>query len=219
MDPHRPPRASAGPRGRPLDGTLAELARTAGVPVRAVELAALDRYVELLLEWNARINLTASRTPDEVVSAHFDDVFALATALADATRVVDFGSGGGLPAVPLAVVRRDLNITLVESIAKKAAFLRTAVRELALGPRVSVEGRRAEALAAAAPRSFDVAVSRAAMQPPAWLALAERLVRPGGRIFHFAFTDEVAAAAGLRVRARHAYAGGRRWLLELERST
>jgi len=215
MNPHRPPE----PAPDEILGALAALAVEADVPAGAAELSALARYVALLQTWNARINLTAARTGPDIISMHFHDVFWLARALGGPASVVDVGTGGGLPGLPLAILRPSLRVCLVESIAKKAAFLRTAIRELDLGARVSVEARRAEALAAAAPASFDVAVSRAAMPPPSWLALGARLVRAGGRVFLFALAGEAPAHPELRLRSRQAYAGGRRWLFELERST
>src|SRR5436190_1727343 len=99
---------------------------------------------------------------------------------APTSRVADVGSGGGLPAIPLAVLCPNLHFQLLEPVAKKTAFLRTAVRELGLGERVTVTAKRAETIA---PAEFDVAMSRATLPPPEWIQLATQLVRPGGRIF------------------------------------
>jgi 16S rRNA (guanine527-N7)-methyltransferase len=210
------PHGPAGTDGWRLDAAIGRFVDESGVACDAAQLAQLDRYLELLIEWNARINLTAARTRPEIVTAHFDDAFMLAGALLGPAEVVDVGSGGGLPAVPLAVLRPALALTLVESTAKKAAFLRTAVRELGLGDRVSVAARRAETLPSA---SFDVALSRAAMAPEAWVQLGARLVRPGGRVFVLASGDVALAHPEVRVRSERAYADGRRRLVELERST
>ena len=121
------------------------------------------------------------------------------------------GSGGGLPALPLALLRPALDVELSEPVAKKGAFLRTAIRELGLAGRVRLDPRRGEVLAAeGAP--FDVAVSRATFAPVAWLALGRRLVRPGGRIFALttprALPREGAASA-------HVYDDGHRVMLEV----
>ena len=133
-------------------------------------ISPLSAYAELLLRWNARINLTAARSIEVLVGEHFPDAFALARKLDQPARVVDVGSGGGLPAIPLALLRGHLTVELVEPIAKKAAFLRTAIRELGIGDRASVRVARGEALAqaVAADRSgaFDVAISRATLAPP-----------------------------------------------------
>lgn len=176
------------------------------------QVAALSTYAASLLRWSARINLTAARTIDVLVSEHFPDAFALAGKLAQPARAIDVGSGGGLPAIPLALICRDLGVELCEPIAKKAAFLRTAIRELGLSGRVSVRAARGEAvakeIAAGRVASFDVAISRATLAPEKWLALGTRLVRAGGRVFVLAAAD---ALPGLS--DRQVYFGDRRALL------
>jgi 16S rRNA (guanine527-N7)-methyltransferase len=182
------------------------------------QVAALSDYAASLLRWNERINLTAARDVDRLVAEHFPDAFALARRLGARetvdSRVIDVGSGGGLPALPLALLRPELTIELCEPIAKKAAFLRTAIRELGLGGRASVRTARGEAVAGEiqkeGSRAFDVAMSRATLAPEKWLALGTRLVRPGGRIFVLT-TPEVLPA----LRDREVYDHGRRALIEV----
>jgi len=184
------------------------------VPCDDGQVAALVGYAESLLRWNARINLTAARSIDRVVAEHFPDAFALARRLAEPARVVDVGSGGGLPAIPLAVLCPRLTFELCEPIAKKASFLRTALRELGLGDRASVGTARGEAVAKAIEqdpaRAFDVAISRATLPPEKWLALARRLVRPGGRLFVLTTPDVLPD-----LRDREVYDQGRRALIEV----
>jgi 16S rRNA (guanine527-N7)-methyltransferase len=198
---------------------LVELASASGIAIDTATIEALVGYATLLLAWNTRINLTAARTPAKLVTEQFPDSFFLARALPEAATVVDVGSGGGLPAIPLALLRPRLRLTLVEPIAKKAAFLRTAARELGLGERLVVDGRRAEALVADA-LLFDVAVSRATLPPPRWAALGSRLVRPGGLVFVLT-TAEAAldVPPGLELVTSQVYFGGKRRLVELRRST
>jgi 16S rRNA (guanine527-N7)-methyltransferase len=160
------------------------------------------------MAWNARINLTGARTFDDLIAEHLPDAFALARALEEPAHVVDVGSGSGLPAIPLAILRPQLRTVLVEPLAKKVAFLRTAIRELALGAAVSVQSTRAEALGDAA---YDVALSRATFPPPEWLGVARRLVRPGGRIM--VLTTPATDLPGRRT----VYLGGRRLLIDVRR--
>jgi 16S rRNA (guanine527-N7)-methyltransferase len=156
-------------------------------PVAPEQTASLLQFADLLIRWNQKINLTGSRSVGAVVAEHYPDAYAVAKRLDGPARLVDVGSGGGLPALPLALLRPDLVIRLCEPIAKKAAFLRTAIRELKLAERVALEARRAEELAdelAEDPaQRFDVATSRATFAPEVWLELGRRLVRPGGRVF------------------------------------
>jgi 16S rRNA (guanine527-N7)-methyltransferase len=194
---------------------LRSLAAEWEIPCGEETAELLARYVSLLLSWNQRINLTAADSAETLVAEHLPDAFALASALDGAERVADVGSGGGLPAVPLAILRPRLAVVMIEPIAKKVAFLRTAVRELGLGARVSVEARRAEVVVAERPASFDAAVARAVLAPPAWEQLGRQLVRPGGRVF--------VLAAGQRpvlegeVSLDRVYLGGRRRLVAVTR--
>jgi 16S rRNA (guanine527-N7)-methyltransferase len=188
---------------------LASLAAEAGVAVSAAERDALLRYADLLLAWGKRINLTGARSVATLVAQHYPDAFALASRLDQPGRVVDVGSGGGLPALPLALLRPALRIQLLEPIAKKGAFLRTAIRELGLADRLTLDGRRVEQLLATPFDPFDAAMSRATFDPESWLPLGRRLVRPGGRVFLLTVPGATPHAPQLT------YADGRRTLVEV----
>lgn len=113
---------------------------------KAVELAGLGKllpeesvlfgnYLQLLLKWNSKINLTAIREPENIVSRHFVECIQCARAipaLPKCPTLLDYGSGAGLPGVPIAICRPEIRVTLAESQGKKAAFLREAVRRLGL---------------------------------------------------------------------------------------
>jgi 16S rRNA (guanine527-N7)-methyltransferase len=190
---------------------LGALAAEWQVPCDAAQIEALLGYAELLLHWNARINLTGARSVNALVQSHFPDAFALAGWLEGPAGVIDVGSGGGLPALPLALLRPGLDVQLCEPIAKKGAFLRTAIRELGLTGRVRLDTRRAEEVAESG-GAFDAAISRATFTPDVWLALARRLVRPGGRVF--ALSTPQANLDRSLGRSR-IYAQGRRVLVEV----
>ena len=103
-------------------------------------------YVDLLIKWNAKINLTAVREPDNIVTRHFGESFFAARKLVgreEATEVLDIGSGAGFPGVPVKLLRPTISVRLVEAHSKKAAFLSEAIRELGLTG-ISVVNRRAE---------------------------------------------------------------------------
>jgi len=124
-------------------------AEAAGFSVPQEQVDRLELYVGLLVRWNRRINLTAlALTPlsDEAIDRLLLEQLAAAPHLIDLPSPVwfDLGSGGGSPAVPIAVVRRDLRLTMVEVREKKAAFLREASRTLDLD--ASVESKRFEDL-------------------------------------------------------------------------
>lgn len=139
------------------DGVAAlGLARLVNADAQAMLLA----YIALLDKWNRTHNLTAIREPERMVTHHLLDSLAVLPHLPQhaGVRVIDIGSGGGLPGIPLAIVRPDWRLALLDSNVKKAAFLRQAAIELPL-PNVEVVAARAEDYAPA--RAFDVAISRA----------------------------------------------------------
>jgi 16S rRNA (guanine527-N7)-methyltransferase len=166
---------------------LLSVAGALGVALDARACDALAAYAELLFTWNRRINLTAVGGGDELIDRHFIDAFATAGFLPGNARVVDVGSGGGLPAIPLAIVQADAEVDMFEATAKKAAFLRTAARELGLSTRLRVhDGRLALPVAPGLRGSFDIATSRATFAPADWVPLGRALVREGGRVIVFA---------------------------------
>lgn len=153
------------------------------VPVSPEQCGLLARFYDLLLAWNRRINLTGARSLDELLSEHLPDSFALSCLVPPGASVADVGSGGGLPAVPFALVRPDAVVTLFESRAKRQAFLRTAVREL--GIRTATVAGRFTPAAPGEPGPFDLACSRATLAPGEWLSLGRQAVRAAGRIVVF----------------------------------
>jgi 16S rRNA (guanine527-N7)-methyltransferase len=140
----------------------------------------LSVYLDLLLRWNARTNLTAIREPEEIVQRHFgESLFAgqhLAAHLSPAATLLDFGSGAGFPGLPIQLLLPELQVTLAESQGKKASFLREAVRTLGL--RTEVFAGRVETMPEA--RMFEAVALRAVDNMQAALAAARPRVAPGG---------------------------------------
>jgi 16S rRNA (guanine527-N7)-methyltransferase len=134
-------------------------------------------YLALLERWNARINLTRIVAEEDVVAKHFLDSLAVAPIIGKASTLVDVGAGPGFPGVPLAIARAGLAVSLVEATHKKCAFLEALKRELALP--LTVYAERYEHFATRG-LTFDVAVSRAAFAPEAWIARGAPLVAGGG---------------------------------------
>jgi 16S rRNA (guanine527-N7)-methyltransferase len=112
-----------------------ETAAVGGLPPGASDR--LLTYLELLLRWNARFNLTAVRSPDGIIRRHFvESVFAAGRLPKGISALLDFGSGAGFPGIPITLCRPEIQVTLSESQSKKAAFLQEAVRVLGLGAEV-----------------------------------------------------------------------------------
>lgn len=154
--------------------------------VSAHELDLLSAYLSLLLDTNRRVNLTAVRDRAAAWRRHIVDSLTLLPLLQDlspGSRLIDVGSGGGLPGVPLAITRPDLRVTLLEATGKKARFLETCRRQLPL-PNLAVLNARAEE-AGQAPshrERYDLATVRALGPLAELLEYTLPLVRVGGRV-------------------------------------
>jgi len=140
----------------------------------------LSTYLDLLLKWNARTNLTAIREPEEIVRRHLgESLFAglhLAPLLEPDATLLDFGSGAGFPGLPIQLLLPQLRVTLAESQGKKASFLREAVRTLNL--KTEVWAKRVEDLPTAA--KFNAVTLRAVDNMPSALAAAIPRIAPAG---------------------------------------
>jgi len=160
----------------PAGDKLNKLLSAAGLKGLDADLSErFESYLSLILRWNARVNLTAIRDEEGILSRHFVESIACAHALpAGITTLLDFGSGAGFPGVPIALCRPEIAVTLAESQAKKAAFLSEAVRVLGIG--ATVHSGRAEALH----DEFDCVTMRAVDKMEAAVESAGRLVRRGG---------------------------------------
>ncbi len=148
----------------------------------AAQLNHISMYIDLLLHWNARINLTSIRQPEVIVTRHFGESLFAAQHLfpkpGQATSLIDVGSGAGFPGVPIKLWAPQLRLTLIESNHKKVAFLRQLARTLTLTDIDIVPGR---AEAYAGPLA-DVVTVRAVERFSSALPAAARLVAPGGRL-------------------------------------
>lgn len=161
-------------------------------------------YLALLDKWNRVYNLTAVRDAERMVSHHLLDSLA-AVPFFQGERVLDVGSGGGLPGIPLAIARPEVRVTLIDSIAKKTAFLLQAKAELGLGNLTVVTGRVEDYRPA---EGFDVITSRAFSDLREFVTLTRHLLQPGG--FWLAMkglypNEEIAQMPpGVKVSADHA---------------
>lgn len=148
----------------------------AGIPITESEAQKLGEYLELMQRWNRVYNLTGVTEPDEMIDRHLLESLAFKPYLRG-SRVADIGSGAGLPGIPLAITVPDIRMSLVESRAKRARFLRHVQGELVLS-NVSVEHSRAEDLTPVAP--FDTVLARAVKSPPELVKMTAHLLAPDG---------------------------------------
>lgn len=158
---------------------LAPVLGALGLAPSAEQAAALSSYLDLLQRWNATYNLTAVRDREAMRVQHLADCLAAVLPLArrlSAGRVLDVGSGGGLPGVVLAVMAPTLDVTCVDTVGKKAAFIRQVAAQLAL-PNLHAQHARVEALPGPA---FDLITSRAFASLAEFARLTRHLLAPEG---------------------------------------
>lgn len=119
-------------------------------------------YMNLLLEWNEKINLTAITEPEEVILKHFVDSLTISAYIKKGSKLVDMGTGAGFPGIPLKILRDDIEITLVDSLNKRINFLNEVIKELELREISTVHARAEEFGQNKKYREkFDIATSRA----------------------------------------------------------
>lgn len=149
--------------------------------VSDLQAQALAHYVDLLEKWSQRTNLISLQDQRRIVSRHITDSFAFCrpTVVPPGAAVLDLGSGAGFPGVPMAIIRADLHITLLDSKRMRTLFLREVVEQLGL-TNACVICDRVEALARR--RSFDVVTARAVAAGEQLWEWAKELLLPGGRL-------------------------------------
>jgi 16S rRNA (guanine527-N7)-methyltransferase len=116
----------------PTEDTLTAALARHGVPLPADQVAQLDKYAQLLWQWNEKLNLTRHTDYEKFVSRDLADSLQLAAHLRQEEEVLDVGTGGGVPGVVLAIVRPDLKVTLCDSVGKKARAVENIVKDLGL---------------------------------------------------------------------------------------
>jgi 16S rRNA (guanine527-N7)-methyltransferase len=190
-----------------LAGGLADI----GVELTPDVRAAIDGHVRLLLAWNRAINLTAIRDPGEVAVAHVVDSLAALAVFRERNvdQLVDLGSGGGFPGLPLAIALPAERALLADSIGKKVRFLETVVDALGLTGRVETHAGRAEALARDPMHreAWKAVTARAIAALPDLVELAFPLLKPGGMLVAWK-RGEIGSELAVARRAVAALGGG-----------
>ncbi len=175
------------------------------LPVPPEALPLLERFADRLLAWNRKVNLTRITAPAEVAEKHLVDALLLLPAIAGARTLLDVGAGAGIPGVPLACARRDLEVTCCDSVAKKVAFVKAVSAELDVKVRAVAVRAAGEPEREKLPRA-DAVVSRALAEPEEWVPLGARYLADGGVLVAMlgreadrARLEALGDAAGLRL--------------------
>ncbi len=150
--------------------------------------ARFESYLSLFLRWNQRLNLSSVRDEESIITTHLVESITVARALpAGIASLLDFGSGAGLPGIPIALCRPEIAVTLAESQSKKAAFLQEVVRTL--GIPAKVHAGRAETIEGV----FDCVILRAVDKMPKAVVAAAKLVAPAGWLALLSTTNQLDA--------------------------
>lgn len=165
----------------PLRAALVEASQQLGLRLSSEQIDLLMGYLALIQKWNKVYNLTAVRDPQAMLTQHLVDSLSLIPALrrhaqGRALRLLDVGSGGGLPGVVVAICEPGIDVSCVDAVGKKASFIKQVAAELAL-PNLHGEHSRVEALAVP---PFDLITSRAFASLLDFTSLTRQLLKPGG---------------------------------------
>jgi len=176
-----------------------------GLELSPVQLEQLRTYLDTLVLWNRKLALIAQREPAQIIERHIADALAAASRCPNGPAIVDLGSGAGLPGIPIAIVRPQSPVCLIESRGKKTSFLEEACRSAGVRNATVWHGRIESAGQDPMHRErYAVATARALAGPAAFLALARPLLTPAGgcaiamcsvtqaRDAHLPHTEEVA---------------------------
>ncbi len=156
-----------------------------GIQLSEKQQELFDKYYNLLIEYNSRFNITAITEKEEVYIKHFVDSLLFVDML-NGENLIDVGSGGGFPAIPVKILKEDLNLTLLEATGKKCEFLKVIVKELGL-KNVTVINKRAEDLAKEEEyrEKFDMCSARAVARLNTLCEYCMPFVKVSGRFFAF----------------------------------
>lgn len=167
-----------------------------GIELSDKQLESFEKYYDLLVFYNSKFNLTAITEREEVIKKHFiDSVLGVDNLVGN--KLIDIGSGGGFPAIPIKIMKNDLSVTLLEATGKKCEFLKTVIKELNL-ENIEVINNRAEILAKDPlyRESFDLCSARAVARLNTLLEYCMPFVKVGGKFVSYKgdSTDEVLEA-------------------------
>jgi 16S rRNA (guanine527-N7)-methyltransferase len=163
-------------------GSILKLLKPFDLNLSSERLGQLRTYLELLVLWNRKINLTSVRTPEECVTRHFAESLYITRFVPFSGRLLDVGSGAGFPGLALRIVLDDISTTLLEPVAKKRAFLKEVALICEI-PSVEVRPERLEEFLEKSPEAkFETVTARAVGSLERLARLAPRCLEPGGQL-------------------------------------
>jgi len=192
---------------------VAQEARAIGLLLSSQEVHAFEMYAAELLKWNSKVNLTAITKEKEIAVKHFVDSLSIAGHLSDDDRLLDIGSGAGLPIIPLKIVKPSVAMVSVDAVAKKINFQRHVIRTLAL-KNIEALHARVESLHKTHPHYFSVITSRAFTRLDRFVSLAAPLLAENGTLIamkgegagdEIAESNDIVTAGGFTITSIQSY--------------
>lgn len=159
---------------------MAEESEKIGIKLPDEQLNEFYEYMQLLLEWNEKMNLTAITEPEEVIKKHFVDSITIKKYIKEESILIDVGTGAGFPGIPLKIVDKSIKLTLLDSLNKRINFLNEIIEKLNLKETKTIHSRAEEYAKNEVRESYDVAVSRAVADLPILLEYLMPYVKLNG---------------------------------------
>ena len=171
---------------------MQEKSKDLGVRFSVKQTEQFFEYMNLLIEWNEKMNLTAITDPDEIILKHFIDSITILKELEDGSKLVDVGTGAGFPGIPLSIMNPTLKITLVDSLNKRLIFLQEVVNRLKL-ENIEIVHARAEEFGQNKKyrEQFDISTSRAVANLSTLSEYLIPLVKVGGKVISMKASDAI----------------------------
>lgn len=144
--------------------------------------AFLSKFIEIMLEYNEKINITAITEKDDIIYKHLLDSIWICSKFRDNSKIIDIGCGGGFPSIPLKIIKDNLNITAIDSNNKKINFVNLAISELNLAGIEAIHTRIEDIAHGKTRESYDYAISRAVAPLPTIIEYSAPLVKIGGYV-------------------------------------
>ncbi len=192
---------------------VAQEAQAMGLTLSDHEIGLFELYAAELKKWNGRVNLTSITKDREIAIKHFVDSLSLAPHVTAGDRLLDIGSGAGLPVIPLKIIKPDISMVSVDAVAKKINFQRHVIRILNL-QNIEAVHSRVEDLLKTHRHTFSIITSRAFTRLDRFVSLAAPLLSDGGVLIamkgdqaddEIAASDEIVRAGGFTVTSIHRY--------------
>ncbi|HKT13520.1 MAG TPA: 16S rRNA (guanine(527)-N(7))-methyltransferase RsmG [Terriglobia bacterium] len=162
--------------------SVRELLAPFKIPISDQSIESLIVYLNLLLRWNLKINLTSITTPEECITRHFGESFLVSRKVQLSGRLLDIGSGAGFPGLALKLIAPQLEVVLLEPVAKKRAFLKEVARACAMGHVLVLGSRLDEFVRGEGKQTFDIVTVRAVGDLTSLVPQARGLLRSEGTL-------------------------------------